>query len=140
MAIKIATAAVSQSVVERTNAAKPWYYRHASKPLRLDALSICISGLYDVRVQSKGYGKYPSDGELRSSLYTSIWFDYLGLAIGMFSIVILLYQAEIAPPRLRDFSVLLQQFSITICTTISFWLDYGLPLRRRLRLLTGGRL
>ena len=49
-----------------------------------------------------------------------------GVGIGMFSMVIPLYQAEIAPPELRGSLVSLQQLSITIGTTIAFWLDYGL--------------
>ncbi|KAJ5241287.1 Major facilitator superfamily domain general substrate transporter [Penicillium citrinum] len=49
-----------------------------------------------------------------------------GIGIGMFSMVIPLYQAEIAPPELRGSLVSLQQLSITIGTAISFWLDYGM--------------
>ncbi|EKV10673.1 Major facilitator superfamily domain, general substrate transporter [Penicillium digitatum] len=49
-----------------------------------------------------------------------------GLGIGMFSMVIPLYQAEIAPPELRGSLVSLQQLSITVGTAISFWLDYGM--------------
>lgn len=48
-----------------------------------------------------------------------------GVGIGMFSMVIPLYQAEIAPPELRGSLVSLQQLSITIGTTIAFWLDFG---------------
>ncbi|KAF8855486.1 sugar transporter [Acephala macrosclerotiorum] len=49
-----------------------------------------------------------------------------GIGIGMFSMVVPLYQAEIAPPELRGSLVSLQQLSITIGTCISFWLDYGM--------------
>jgi len=49
-----------------------------------------------------------------------------GIGIGQFSMVIPLYQAEIAPPELRGSLVSLQQLSITIGTTIAFWLDYGM--------------
>lgn len=49
-----------------------------------------------------------------------------GIGIGMFSMVIPLYQAEIAPPELRGSLVSLQQQSITIGTAIAFWLDYGM--------------
>lgn len=48
-----------------------------------------------------------------------------GVGIGMFSMVIPLYQAEIAPPELRGGLVSLQQLSITIGTMVAFWLDYG---------------
>ncbi|KAH0041131.1 sugar transporter, partial [Aureobasidium melanogenum] len=49
-----------------------------------------------------------------------------GIGIGMFSMVIPLYQAEIAPPELRGSLVSLQQLSITIGTAIAFWTDYGM--------------
>jgi sugar porter (SP) family MFS transporter len=49
-----------------------------------------------------------------------------GIGIGMFSMVIPLYQAEISPPELRGTLVSIQQQSITIGTCISFWLDYGM--------------
>ncbi|KAJ5689174.1 hypothetical protein N7462_003566 [Penicillium macrosclerotiorum] len=49
-----------------------------------------------------------------------------GIGIGMFSMVIPLYQAEIAPPELRGSLVSLQQLSITIGTAVAFWLDYGM--------------
>ncbi|TVY42320.1 MFS glucose transporter [Lachnellula subtilissima] len=49
-----------------------------------------------------------------------------GIGIGMFSMVIPLYQAEIAPPELRGSLVSLQQLSITVGTCIAFWLDYGM--------------
>lgn len=48
-----------------------------------------------------------------------------GFGIGMFSMVIPLYQAEVAPPELRGSLVSLQQLSITIGTTVAFWLDFG---------------
>ena len=46
-----------------------------------------------------------------------------GFGIGMFSMVIPLYQAEIAPPHIRGGLISLQQLSITIGTAIAFWLD-----------------
>ncbi|KAH8898270.1 sugar transporter [Thozetella sp. PMI_491] len=49
-----------------------------------------------------------------------------GWGIGMFSTVVPLYQAELAPPELRGSLVSLQQLSITIGTAIAFWLDYGM--------------
>ena len=49
-----------------------------------------------------------------------------GFGIGMFSMVIPMYQAEISPPELRGSLVSLQQLSITIGTAIAFWLDYGM--------------
>lgn len=49
-----------------------------------------------------------------------------GVGIGMFSMVIPLYQAEIAPPEIRGGLISLQQLSITIGTFVAFWLDYGM--------------
>lgn len=49
-----------------------------------------------------------------------------GIGIGMLSMVIPLYQAEIAPPELRGSLVSLQQLSITIGTCVAFWIDYGM--------------
>jgi MFS family permease len=49
-----------------------------------------------------------------------------GVGIGMFSMVIPMYQAEIAPPEIRGGLVSLQQLSITIGTFVAFWLDYGM--------------
>lgn len=48
-----------------------------------------------------------------------------GIGIGMLSMTIPLYMAEISPPELRGSLVSIQQLSITIGTMISFWLDYG---------------
>lgn len=49
-----------------------------------------------------------------------------GIGIGMFSMVIPLYQAEISPPELRGSLVSLQQLSITVGTALAFWIDYGM--------------
>ncbi|RPB25348.1 D-xylose-proton symporter [Terfezia boudieri ATCC MYA-4762] len=48
-----------------------------------------------------------------------------GLAIGMLSHVVPMYQSEISPPEIRGALVSLQQFSITVGILVSFWLDYG---------------
>ncbi|KAH8673395.1 sugar transporter [Xylariales sp. PMI_506] len=49
-----------------------------------------------------------------------------GFGIGMFSMVIPMYQAEIAPPEIRGGLVSLQQQCITIGTFVAFWIDYGM--------------
>lgn len=49
-----------------------------------------------------------------------------GIGIGMFSMVIPLYQAEIAPAELRGSLVSLQQLSIAFGTAVAFWIDYGM--------------
>jgi MFS family permease len=188
MAIKVATAAVSQSVVGRTNATKshgivgmlqnPYVFMTC-----LFASLGCMMYGYDqgvmgsILVMENFEAHFPSlsgstiQGWLVSALELGAWAGALfcgwlsdkisrkysmlvaviiftlgtglqtgaqnpgmlfagrvigGFGIGMFSMVIPLYQAEIAPPELRGSLVSLQQLSITIGTTIAFWLDYGL--------------
>ncbi|CAO3626945.1 unnamed protein product [Cunninghamella echinulata] len=48
-----------------------------------------------------------------------------GLSIGGLSMLVPLYQSEIAPPNIRGSLVSLQQLSITFGILISFWIDYG---------------
>lgn len=50
-----------------------------------------------------------------------------GLAIGMLSHVVPMYQSEISPPEIRGALVSLQQFSITIGILVSFWVSYQKP-------------
>jgi len=47
-----------------------------------------------------------------------------GLAIGMLSHVVPMYQSEISPPEIRGALVSLQQFSITVGILVSFWVSY----------------
>jgi len=48
-----------------------------------------------------------------------------GLGVGSLSMVVPLYNAEIAPPEVRGSLVGLQQLAITFGILISFWIDYG---------------
>ncbi|KAK9470705.1 general substrate transporter [Dipodascopsis tothii] len=48
-----------------------------------------------------------------------------GLAIGMLTMVVPLYMAEISPSEIRGGLVVLQQLNITFGILISFWIDYG---------------
>jgi sugar porter (SP) family MFS transporter len=48
-----------------------------------------------------------------------------GLAIGSLSMMVPLYQSEIAPKEIRGRLISLQQWAITIGILISFWIDYG---------------
>ncbi|KXN84708.1 High-affinity glucose transporter SNF3 [Leucoagaricus sp. SymC.cos] len=48
-----------------------------------------------------------------------------GLGVGSLSMVVPLYNAEIAPPEVRGSLVALQQLAITFGIMISFWIDYG---------------
>ena len=51
-----------------------------------------------------------------------------GLAIGMLSHVVPMYQSEISPPEIRGALVSLQQFSITIGILVSFWVCMPTPV------------
>ncbi|KAI8344179.1 general substrate transporter [Chlamydoabsidia padenii] len=48
-----------------------------------------------------------------------------GLSIGSLSMLVPLYQSEIAPKNIRGSLVSLQQLAITFGILISFWIDYG---------------
>lgn len=49
----------------------------------------------------------------------------VGLGIGSLSMIVPLYNAELAPPEVRGSLVALQQFAITFGILVSFWIDYG---------------
>ena len=58
-----------------------------------------------------------------------------GLGVGSLSMVVPLYNAEIAPPEVRGSLVALQQLAITFGIMVAFWIDFGKclsPLRDRL--------
>ncbi|EKM78770.1 hypothetical protein AGABI1DRAFT_92337 [Agaricus bisporus var. burnettii JB137-S8] len=48
-----------------------------------------------------------------------------GLGVGSLSMIVPLYNAEIAPPEVRGSLVALQQLAITFGIMVSFWIDYG---------------
>ncbi|KAG4412060.1 hypothetical protein IFR04_014800 [Cadophora malorum] len=48
-----------------------------------------------------------------------------GLGIGMLSMVVPLYIAEISPPQIRGTLLVFEQFSIVAGIIISFWITYG---------------
>ncbi|KAF8580727.1 general substrate transporter [Ramaria rubella] len=48
-----------------------------------------------------------------------------GIGVGALSLVVPVYNAEIAPPEVRGSLVALQQLAITFGIMISFWIDYG---------------
>ena len=49
----------------------------------------------------------------------------IGMGVGSLSMIVPMYNAEIAPPEVRGALVGLQQMSITLGIMISFWIDYG---------------
>ncbi|KAJ5101369.1 hypothetical protein NUU61_003591 [Penicillium alfredii] len=48
-----------------------------------------------------------------------------GLGVGSLSMVVPLYNAELAPPEIRGSLVAVQQLSITFGIMVSFWIGYG---------------
>ncbi len=48
-----------------------------------------------------------------------------GMGVGSLSMVVPMYNAEVAPPEVRGALVGLQQLAITTGIMISFWIDYG---------------
>ncbi|KAJ1674001.1 hypothetical protein EV182_004161 [Spiromyces aspiralis] len=48
-----------------------------------------------------------------------------GLGVGVLSMIVPLFQTEIAPPEIRGRLVSLQQFAITIGILCSYWITYG---------------
>ncbi|KAI8384477.1 general substrate transporter [Radiomyces spectabilis] len=48
-----------------------------------------------------------------------------GMGVGAMSMLVPLYQSEIAPPEIRGSLVSLQQLAVTFGIFISFWIDYG---------------
>jgi len=48
-----------------------------------------------------------------------------GMGVGSLSMIVPMYNAEIAPPEVRGALIGLQQLSIVTGIMISFWIDYG---------------
>ncbi|KAL3425553.1 quinate permease [Phlyctema vagabunda] len=48
-----------------------------------------------------------------------------GAGVGSLSMVVPMYNAEVAPPEVRGSLIALQQLAITFGIMISFWIDYG---------------
>lgn len=53
---------------------------------------------------------------------------FAGIGIGMLSMVVPLYQSELAPKSIRGRLISLQQFAITIGIMVSFWINYATNL------------
>ncbi|WPH01343.1 Quinate permease [Acrodontium crateriforme] len=48
-----------------------------------------------------------------------------GVGVGSLSMIVPLYNAELAPPEVRGSLVAVQQLAITFCIMVSFWIGYG---------------
>ena len=51
-----------------------------------------------------------------------------GLGVGSLSMIVPLYNAEVAPAEIRGALVALQQLAITFGIMISYWITYGKPM------------
>lgn len=51
------------------------------------------------------------------------------MGVGSLSMIVPLYNAELAPPEIRGSLVALQQLAITFGIMISYWITYGVCLR-----------
>jgi MFS family permease len=48
-----------------------------------------------------------------------------GMGVGSLSMIVPMYNAEVAPPEVRGSLIALQQLAICFGIMISFWIDYG---------------
>lgn len=64
-----------------------------------------------------GIGVNTSDGT------AGRWFA--GMGVGALSMLVPMYNAELAPPGIRGSLVALQQWAITFGILISYWIGYG---------------
>lgn len=56
-------------------------------------------------------------------IYAGRWFA--GMGVGAISMLVPMYNAELAPPGIRGSLVSLQQLAITFGILISYWIAYG---------------
>lgn len=57
------------------------------------------------------------------------WFA--GMGVGALSMLVPMYNAELAPPGIRGSLVALQQLAITFGILVSYWIAYGTNCRWR---------
>ena len=58
-----------------------------------------------------------------ATMYAGRWFA--GMGVGALSMLVPMYNAELAPPGIRGSLVALQQLAITFGILISYWIAYG---------------
>ncbi len=52
-------------------------------------------------------------------------YNLIGIAVGALSMLVPVYQSEIATKKIRGRLISLQQWAITIGIAISFWINYS---------------
>lgn len=58
-----------------------------------------------------------------ATIYAGRWFA--GMGVGALSMLVPMYNAELAPPGIRGSLVALQQLAITFGILVSYWIAYG---------------
>jgi MFS family permease len=58
-----------------------------------------------------------------ATMYAGRWFA--GMGVGALSMLVPMYNAELAPPGIRGSLVALQQLAITFGILVSYWIAYG---------------
>jgi len=76
----------------------------------------CIIFILGVAIQTGG-------NEHVASIYAGRWFA--GMGVGALSMLVPMFNAELAPPGIRGSLVALQQLAITFGILVSYWIAYG---------------
>lgn len=63
-----------------------------------------------------------------ATIYAGRWFA--GMGVGALSMLVPMYNAELAPPGIRGSLVALQQLAITFGILVSYWIAYGTNCKR----------
>lgn len=76
----------------------------------------CVVFLLGVAIQTGGTYNVATQ-------YAGRWFA--GMGVGALSMLVPMYNAELAPPGIRGSLVALQQLAITFGILVSYWIAYG---------------
>jgi MFS family permease len=76
----------------------------------------CVIFILGVAIQTGGTQNV-------STMYAGRWFA--GMGVGALSMLVPMYNAELAPPGIRGSLVALQQLAITFGILVSYWIAYG---------------
>ena len=76
----------------------------------------CVIFIIGVAIQTAGNSNV-------ATIYAGRWFA--GMGVGALSMLVPMYNAELAPPGIRGSLVALQQLAITFGILVSYWIAYG---------------
>jgi len=60
-------------------------------------------------------------------------YNIIGTSVGALSMLVPVYQSEIATKQIRGRLISLQQWAITIGIAISFWINYGNEFQKNIK-------